>query len=135
MKCIEQVNPAAISLLGGQMLGLTWHQVIQERLLPTAIINEWHTKPHETAEQRRIRIESNATDSNGRRILLINDITEAYAPQDKIRRNQRLTSMGEISRRISPTSWWHLLSTALLYANHLGSDATPRKTEVCNQGH
>ncbi len=121
-ECIEQVNPAAIAILGGPLLGLTWHQVIQERLLPTAIINEWHTKPHETAEQRRIRIESNATDSNGRRILLINDITEAYALQDKIRRNQRLTSMGEMAANLAHQLRTPL-STALLYANHLGSDA------------
>ncbi|MEK7301835.1 MAG: PAS domain-containing protein, partial [Pseudomonadota bacterium] len=29
---IEQVNPAATSIFGEPLLGLTWHQVIQERL-------------------------------------------------------------------------------------------------------
>lgn len=121
-ECIEQVNPAAISILGGPLLGLTWHQVIQKRLSPTAIINEWHTKLQETTEQRRIRIESSATDSTGRRILLVNDITEAYALQDQLRRNQRLTSMGEMAANLAHQLRTPL-STALLYANHLGSDA------------
>lgn len=121
-ECIEQVNPAAISILGEPLLGLAWHQVIQERLSPTAIINEWLTKQQESAEQRRIRIESSATDSTGRRILLVNDITEAYALQDQIRRNQRLTSMGEMAANLAHQLRTPL-STALLYANHLGSDA------------
>ncbi|WP_292994681.1 ATP-binding protein [Nitrosomonas sp.] len=121
-ECIEQVNPAAISILGEPLLGLAWHQIIQERLSPTAIINEWHTKQQGTAEQRRIRIESSATDSTGRRILLVNDITEAYALQDQIRRNQRLTSMGEMAANLAHQLRTPL-STALLYANHLGSDA------------
>ncbi|MDO8894313.1 histidine kinase dimerization/phospho-acceptor domain-containing protein, partial [Nitrosomonas sp.] len=128
-ECIEQVNPAAISILGEPLLGLAWHQVIQERLSPTAIINEWLTKQQESAKQRRIRIESSATDSTGRRILLVNDITEAYALQDQIRRNQRLTSMGEMAANLAHQLRTPL-STALLYANHLGSDAlTPVERE------
>lgn len=121
-ECIEQVNPAAISILGEPLLGSAWHQVIQERLSPTVIINEWLKKQQESAEQRRIRIESSATDSTGRRILLVNDITEAYALQDQIRRNQRLTSMGEMAANLAHQLRTPL-STALLYANHLGSDS------------
>ncbi|MEQ1815916.1 MAG: ATP-binding protein [Nitrosomonas sp.] len=121
-ECIEQVNPAAISILGEPLLGLAWHQIVQERLSPTVIINEWLTEQQESAKQRRIRIESSATDSTGRRILLVNDITEAYALQDQIRRNQRLTSMGEMAANLAHQLRTPL-STALLYANHLGSDA------------
>ncbi|MEK6686038.1 MAG: ATP-binding protein [Pseudomonadota bacterium] len=119
---IEQVNPAATSIFGEPLLGLTWHQVIQERLSPTTIINEWHLQAPETTKQRRIRVESSATDSTGRRILLVNDITEAYAMQEQVRRNQRLTSMGEMAANLAHQLRTPL-STALLYANHLGSDA------------
>jgi len=126
---IEQVNPAAISIFGEPLLGLTWHQVIQERLSPTTIINEWHLKALKTAKQRRIRVESSAIDSTSRRILLVNDITEAYAIQEKIRRNQRLTSMGEMAANLAHQLRTPL-STALLYANHLGSDAlTPSERQ------
>ncbi len=121
-ECIEQVNPAAVSILGEPLLGLTWQQVTQERLSSTTLMNEWHLKTPMTANQRRIRVESSATDSVGRRILLVNDITEAYATQEQIRRNQRLTSMGEMAANLAHQLRTPL-STALLYANHLGSDA------------
>lgn len=121
-ECIEQVNPAAIAILGESLVGGDWRQVTQERLSPTAIVNEWLVKLQQTAQPRRIRIESSATDAAGRRILLVNDITEAYAMQEQIRRNQRLTSMGEMAANLAHQLRTPL-STALLYANHLGSDA------------
>lgn len=121
---IEQVNPAAIAILGESLLGSAWQQVIQERLAPTAIINEWLLKQEHRVRSRRIRIESSATDPAGRRILLVNDITEAYAMQELIRRNQRLTSMGEMAANLAHQLRTPL-STALLYANHLGNDTLP----------
>lgn len=120
-ECIERVNPAAISILGEPLLGLTWHQLTQERLAPAAVVNEWHLKPQISGGQRRIRIESSTTDATGRRILLVNDITAAYALQEQIRRNQRLTSMGEMAANLAHQLRTPL-STALIYANHLGSD-------------
>jgi two-component system sensor histidine kinase FlrB len=118
---IEQVNPAAIAILGESLVGSNWQRVAQERLVPTAITNEWLLERQQTVEQRRIRIESSATDLAGRQILLVNDITEAYAIQEQIRRNQRLTSMGEMAANLAHQLRTPL-STALLYANHLGSD-------------
>lgn len=119
---IEQVNPAAIAILGESLVGSNWQRVVQERLAPTAITNEWLLERQQAMEQRRIRIESSATDLAGRQILLVNDITEAYAMQEQIRRNQRLTSMGEMAANLAHQLRTPL-STALLYANHLGSDA------------
>ncbi|MBS0299012.1 MAG: PAS domain-containing protein [Proteobacteria bacterium] len=121
-ECIEQVNPAAIAILGQSLVGLSWQQVVQERLSPTAIIDEWLLKHEHSVQPRRIRIGSSATDPAGRRILLVNDITEAYATQERIRRNQRLTAMGEMAANLAHQLRTPL-STALLYANHLGSDA------------
>ncbi len=121
-ECIEQVNPAAINILGDPLLGMMWQHVSQRRLSSTGLINEWHVTLQTTSEQRRIRIESSATDLAGRRILLINDITEAYAVQEQIRRNQRLTAMGEMAANLAHQLRTPL-STALIYANHLGSNA------------
>lgn len=119
---IEQVNPAAVSLLGEPLVGLLWNQIIQERLSSTSMINEWHVNCPQGTKQRRIRIQSSATDSTGKQILLINDITEDYEIQEKIRRNQRLTSMGEMAANLAHQLRTPL-ATALLYANHLGSNA------------
>ena len=121
-ECIEQVNPAALAIFGEPLLGLSWHQVIEERLSSTTVTNEWYFKAAKTMKQRRIRVESSAADSTGRRILLVNDITEAYAIQEQIRRNQRLTAMGEMAANLAHQIRTPL-SSALLYANHLGSDA------------
>ena len=121
-ECIEQVNPAAISLLGEPLLGLGWSRVVQERLTATMLINEWLIKSDKPSESRRIRVESSAADTLGRRILLINDITDAYALQEQFRRNQRLTAMGEMAANLAHQLRTPL-STALIYANHLGSDA------------
>lgn len=128
-ECIEQVNPAALAIFGEPLLGLSWHQVIEERLSSTTVTNEWYFKAAKTMKQRRIRVESSAADSTGRRILLVNDITEAYAIQEQIRRNQRLTAMGEMAANLAHQIRTPL-STALLYANHLGSDAlTPSERQ------
>ena len=121
-ECIEQVNPAAISLLGEPLLGLGWSRVVQERLIATMLVNEWLIKSDKPSESRRIRVESSAADTLGRRILLINDITDAYALQEQFRRNQRLTAMGEMAANLAHQLRTPL-STALIYANHLGSDA------------
>jgi len=128
-ECIEQVNPTALTIFGEPLLGLTWNQVIEERLLSTTVTNEWYLKATKAVKQRRIRVESSAADSTGRRILLVNDITEAYAIQEQIRRNQRLTAMGEMAANLAHQIRTPL-STALLYANHLGSDAlTPSERQ------
>ncbi|UJP05950.1 MAG: ATP-binding protein [Nitrosomonas sp.] len=121
-ECIEQINPAAIMILGEPLLGLSWPQVMQMRLIPTAITQEWHIPAQLPANMRRIRIENSVTDSLGRKILLINDITEAYAMQEQVRRNQRLTAMGEMAANLAHQLRTPL-STALIYANHLGNNA------------
>lgn len=120
--CVERVNPAAVSILGDPLLELSWQRVVDERLVPTTIDNEWTTRHVNSMAQRRIRIESSTADSTGRRILLVHDITEAYAMQEQVRRNQRLTSMGEMAANLAHQLRTPL-STALLYATHLGSDA------------
>ncbi|PTN11605.1 PAS/PAC sensor signal transduction histidine kinase [Nitrosomonas aestuarii] len=123
---VEQVNPAASLMLGDPLVNLSWQKITDERLLPTAIANEWNVEwqsgGNNAMKQRRIRIESSPADSAGRRILLIHDITEAYAMQEQIRRNQRLTSMGEMAANLAHQLRTPL-STALLYASHLGNDA------------
>ena len=124
--CIEQVNPAASTMLGNPLVGLSWQKVIDERLAPTAVNNEWIVQGNATGividERRRISIERSPVDSAGRQILLVHDITEAHAMQEQIRRNQRLTSMGEMAANLAHQLRTPL-SSALLYASHLGNDA------------
>ena len=122
--CIEQVNPAASEILGNPLVGLPWQERIAARLLETAVANEWNIKPEGTKYHRRIRIESSRIDSTGRQILLVHDITKAHAMQEQVKRNQRLTAMGEMAANLAHQLRTPL-STALLYAVHLGNEALP----------
>jgi two-component system sensor histidine kinase FlrB len=124
--CIEQVNPAASVMLSEPLVGLSWQTIIDERLIPTTIAHEWNVKgnPGEITvnARRRIHIESSPVDSAGRQILLVHDITETHVMQERARRNQRLTSMGEMAANLAHQLRTPL-SSALLYASHLGNDA------------
>ncbi|MDP1559140.1 MAG: ATP-binding protein [Nitrosomonas sp.] len=122
LDCVEQVNPAAIKILGEPLLGLPWLTVIDERLRQTTVANEWNLKQDVSTCPHRICIEASTCDSTGRRILLIHDITEAHTMQEQVKRNQRLTSMGEMAANLAHQLRTPL-STALLYATHLGNDA------------
>jgi two-component system, sensor histidine kinase FlrB len=118
---IEQVNPAASEILGNPLVGLPWQERIAARLLETAVAYEWNIKPEGTKNHRRIRIESSTIDSTGRQILLVHDITKAHAMQEQVKRNQRLTAMGEMAANLAHQLRTPL-STALLYAVHLGNE-------------
>ncbi len=118
--CVEQVNPAAISVLGEPLMGLPWVNILDERLSQTTVTSEWNLKQDNAVYPRRVRIESSTCESTGRRILLVHDITEAHAMQEQVKRNQRLTSMGEMAANLAHQLRTPL-STALLYATHLGN--------------
>ena len=120
---VEQVNPAAVAMIGEPLLGQVWQKIVEGRLSATNMSNEWYVRnDHVTADKIRIRIESSAADSTGRQILLINDITQAYLMQENVKRNQRLTAMGEMAANLAHQLRTPL-ATALLYATHLGSNS------------
>lgn len=121
---IEQVNPASTTLLGESLIGEQWSHITERYLSTTSIENEWEVVQTLTKRERRIRIEKSPLDAMGRQILLIHDITEAHALQEQIKRNQRLTSMGEMAANLAHQLRTPL-STALLYAAHLGNDTLP----------
>jgi two-component system sensor histidine kinase FlrB len=116
---VEEVNPAAVDMLGEPLLGSPWQALAEERLGGTNVAGEWELKQ---TRARRMRIESSHLDSAGGQILLIYDITEAHAMQERLRRNQRLAVMGEMAAGLAHQLRTPL-STALLYTAHLGNPA------------
>lgn len=117
---IESANPVAISILGEPLLQCTWKQILEDRLLATDIPNEWNLKRGLDNNFRRISIESSVSEDSGKMILLIQDITEAYANQERIRREQRLAVMGRMAANLAHQLRTPL-STALIYATHLSN--------------
>lgn len=120
---ISRVNSAAIRLLGEPLLGIAWQQIVQERLQPTGMAGEWHAGKEEPALfcSRRLYIESSVSEMTGECILLLHDMTEAYALREQNRRNQRLAAMGEMAAGLAHQLRTPL-STALLYAGHLSGE-------------
>lgn len=118
---IDEINPAAAQMLGEPLRGLDWQRVAQ-RLGSAGAPGEWHVARPAAGPPRRIRIEPSARDAAGGHILLLHDVTELQRMQDELRRNQRLSAMGEMAARLAHQLRTPL-ATALLYTAHL---AQPR---------
>lgn len=118
---IDEINPAAAGMLGEPLLGLDWQRVAQ-RLDSAGVPGEWHVARSAAIPPRRVRIETSARDAAGGHILLLHDVTELQRMQDELRRNQRLSAMGEMAARLAHQLRTPL-ATALLYTAHL---AQPR---------
>ncbi len=119
---VEEVNPAAVAMLGEPLLSLPWQEVSVRQLLGTSDQDEWNLRPTGTFQMRRVRIEKSPVDTAGRQILLIHDITVAHEMQEHLRRNQRLSAMGEMAAGLAHQLRTPL-ATALLYTAHLANPA------------
>lgn len=117
---IESANPVALTILGEPLLQCFWQQILEDRLLATNIASEWNLRKETHHDFRRISIESSASEDSGKMILLIQDITEAYTNQERIKREQRLAVMGRMAANLAHQLRTPL-STALIYATHLSS--------------
>lgn len=115
---IEDFNRAAEKILGAPLLGQPWGQIVGGRLSATGDPGEWTLCCAAPGAAQRLRIESSAPDPEGRRILLIHDITEMHLMQERLRRSQRLSAMGEVAARLAHCLRTPL-ATALLYCSHL----------------
>jgi len=117
---VEEVNPAAVAMLGESLLSLPWQEVAARQLLATGDQDEWNLRPAVSSQARRVRIEKSPVDTAGRQILLIHDITAAHEMQEHLRRNQRLSAMGEMAAGLAHQLRTPL-ATALLYTANLAN--------------
>lgn len=115
---ISEMNPAAQELLGENLAGRTWTEVAAHALIQTVVPHEWDLVPTGGAVPRRVSISSSPLDAAGGQVLLIHDMTEAYALQRELQRHQRLSAMGEMAAGLAHQLRTPL-ATALLYAAHL----------------
>ena len=119
---VEDFNPAAVAMLDEPLISLPWSQVAERELIATGDQDEWNLRAVGALPMRRVRIERSQIDSVGRQILLIHDITAAHEMQEHLRRNQRLSAMGEVAAGLAHQLRTPL-ATALLYTAHLGNPA------------
>lgn len=115
---IIEFNPAARELLGESLMNRSWMEIAACVLVQTVVPHEWDLALVSGAVPRRVSISSSPLDAAGGQVLLIHDMTEAYAMQRELQRHQRLSAMGEMAAGLAHQLRTPL-ATALLYASHL----------------
>ncbi len=111
---IQQVNPAAKRLLGEPLVGREWIEVIRRAFAPQPGAG----CDLKLADGRLVSLSTCPLGEEPGQILLLNDVTETRALQERASRNQRLSAMGKMVAALAHQIRTPL-SSALLYASHL----------------
>ena len=111
---ISEYNPAAIELLGEPLEGERWLDVITRCFAPK------HDDGHEVSlkDGRRLHIKTRSLKSGDGQLILLSDLTETRALQERVSRTERLGSLGKMVASLAHQIRTPL-STAMLYAGHL----------------
>src|SRR5690606_35722318 len=111
---VAECNPAAVELLGEPLRGARWLDVIARSFAPRS------DDGHEISLQdgRRIAIATRSLDGEPGQLLLLTDLTETRALQQRLARHQRLSAMGRMMSSLAHQIRTPL-SAAMLYAGHL----------------
>jgi two-component system sensor histidine kinase FlrB len=117
---VADCNPAARAMLGGDLLRERWVDVIRRSFAPR------QDDGHEISlvGGQRLSVETRSLDRDGGQVLLLTDLTETRALQDRLSRHQRLTAMGRMMAALA-----HQIRTplaaAMLYASNLRDAELP----------
>ena len=114
---VDQANPAAMVMLGNDIVGWQWKELLATQLSASDATNEWID-----ASDLRLEIRETALDSCGGRIVLLHDVTEAQRMRTLAARNERLAAMGEMVAGLAHQLRTPL-SAALLYAANFAAPA------------
>lgn len=116
---VQDCNLAAVELLGEPLRGALWREIIVRAFAPQ------FDDGHEVSlrDGRRVSISSSTLAPEPGQILLIKDVTETRALQEKLSRHQRLSAMGQMAAALA-----HQIRTptaaALLYVSQLSPSET-----------
>jgi two-component system sensor histidine kinase FlrB len=116
---VVQANPAAVRLLGDDLLDRPWTDVESARLAPADAPQERRLRaPDGGLRERWVSVSASALDPAGARILLLSEVTEARRLREQLERHQRLSAMGEMAAGLAHQLRTPL-ATALLDAGNL----------------
>jgi two-component system sensor histidine kinase FlrB len=123
---IQECNPAALDLLGEQLIGQLFTAVRARSMVSSARLGE-HT---ELRSGRFVNISRRGLE-NGGEVVLLTDVTESHLMQQFLTRQQRLLTLGELAAGLA-----HQIRTplaaALLYASQMTmSDRSPADLARC----
>lgn len=117
---VRECNRVAVNQLGEPLIGEHW-SVITARAFR---MQESRGAEIALCDGRRVNIASRALDSEPGRILVLQDVTDTHALQERASRQQRLSAMGEMAASLAHQIRTPL-SAALLYTSHLGKEQLP----------
>ncbi len=125
---VSEVNAAAKRLLGDDLAGREWSEVLARNLRQTATPHEWEMAAADGG-MHRLNVSINPLDDLGGRIVLLHDVTEAHQMEQELQRHQRLSAMGEMAAGLAHQLRTPL-ATALLYASNLSKPGLPEIDRV-----
>ncbi|GMR08253.1 MAG: sensor histidine kinase FleS [Gammaproteobacteria bacterium] len=113
---VQESNPAALDLLGEPLLGIRWLDILQRSFAPRPDDGQ----DISLQDGRRVSISTSSLGDEPGQILLLHDVTETHAMQDRLDRNKRLSTMGEMAASLAHQIRTPL-SSAMLYVSQLSS--------------
>ena len=116
---VQECNPTAIDLLGEPLEGESWLNVIQRVFAPR------FDDGHEVSlkDGRRVSIATRSLAGEPGQLIVLTDMTETRALQERLSRHQRLSALGKVSASLAHQIRTPL-SAAMLYGEHLVSDTS-----------
>lgn len=114
---VREANKEATRLLGNQLEGERWRDVIKRAFRPQA------DDGHEVSLRsgRRVRLDISSLKPEPGQLIVLTDLSETRALLERISHLQRLTAMGRMVASLAHQIRTPL-SAALLYAENLGRD-------------
>ncbi|MEW7989964.1 MAG: ATP-binding protein [Candidatus Thiodiazotropha sp.] len=119
---VREFNPAAVDLLGAIRELDLWPDIMRASVLSSDLAGS----ELRLNNGRILTLSSNRLEQTPGRILVLLDVTETRALQERLNRRERLSAMGEMSAQLAHQMRTPL-STALLYVSHLANDDLSRE--------
>lgn len=117
---VQEANAAAIDLLGEPLSGERWIHIIDRAFNPQP--GDGHDVS--LKDGRLVHISTSPMGNEPGQIILLQDVTETRALQNKVSHLQRLSTMGEVAARLAHQIRTPL-SSALLYLAPLQKEDSP----------
>lgn len=118
---VQEANAAAIDLLGEPLSGERWIHIIDRAFSPQP--GDGHDVS--LRDGRLVHISTSPMGNEPGQIILLQDVTETRALQNKVSHLQRLSTMGEVAARLAHQIRTPLSSALLYLAPLLKEDSEP----------
>lgn len=117
---VVDANPAAQEMLGGELAGERWGDVIRRAFAPR------RDDGHEISltNGKRLSVDTRSLERGNGQVVLLTDQTETRELQDRLSRHQRLTAMGRMMAALAHQVRTPL-AAAMLYASNLRDAELP----------